>query len=216
VARSLNAALGLQESFWAPSSYSAVALITPADVVAKAAYVLANPVAAGLVRSGRDWPGLWSAPDHVGGQPQEFIRPAHFFRPDGDLPEQATLKLVPPPGFTSAGAFRQAVIAALEAQEAAARDARVSAGLGFLGTLRVLAQRPTSRPASLQHRRGLNPRVACRDKWRRIEALGRLVAFLKAYRSALRAWRAGAMGVVFPAGTYLARVTHGVACAAPG
>src|SRR5512141_3450550 len=54
VARAVNASLGRWESFWAPSSYSAVALATPEDIVDKAAYVLANPVAAGLVRRGDD------------------------------------------------------------------------------------------------------------------------------------------------------------------
>ena len=66
VARALNASLGRSESFWSPASYSAVALLTPQDVVEKTAYVLANPVAAGLVRHGRDWPGLWSSPDQIG------------------------------------------------------------------------------------------------------------------------------------------------------
>ena len=62
VARALNAAHGRWESFWAPGSYSAVALQTAEDVLDKMAYVLANPVAAGLVRQGAEWPGLWSAP----------------------------------------------------------------------------------------------------------------------------------------------------------
>src|SRR5512138_850978 len=61
VGRAINASRGREEDFWAPNTYSAVTLISPADVVAKTAYVLANPVAAGLVRSGREWPGLWSA-----------------------------------------------------------------------------------------------------------------------------------------------------------
>ena len=56
VARSMNAWLARWENFWAPTSYSAVALHGPADVVDKSAYVLANPVAAGLVRRGRSWP----------------------------------------------------------------------------------------------------------------------------------------------------------------
>jgi putative transposase len=79
----------------------------------------------------------------------------------------------------------------------------------------VLAQRPTARPRSDEPRRGLNPRVACRDKWKRIEALARLGEFVSAYRRAWRAWRAGVVGVLFPAGTYLVRVTHGVDCVAP-
>jgi hypothetical protein len=62
----------------------------------------------------------------------------------------------------------------------------------------------------------LNPRVAARDKWKRIEALGRLVEFLRSYRSAWAAWRAGETEVTFPYGTYWMRVAHGVPCAGFG
>jgi len=91
VARALNAALGRWESFWAPNSYSAVTLVSPSDIVDKAAYVLANPVAAGLVRSGRLWPGLWSALDQIDGEALEASRPKHFFDPDGPLPDRIRL-----------------------------------------------------------------------------------------------------------------------------
>jgi hypothetical protein len=49
-----------------------------------------------------------------------------------------------------------------------------------------------------------------------MELLGRLKSFLAAHRSALLAWRLGERSAVFPAGTYLMRVTHGVACAGAG
>ncbi len=81
---------------------------------------------------------------------------------------------------------------------------------------RVLAQKPFARPAPGEPRRALNPRVAARDKWKRIEALGRLVEFLRSYRAAWRARRAGAANVLFPHGTYHLRVVHYVACAGPG
>ena len=58
-ARTLNASYGRWESFWGPSSYSAVRLETPQDVLAKIVYTLANPVSAGLVEQGSAWPGLW-------------------------------------------------------------------------------------------------------------------------------------------------------------
>ena len=52
--------------------------------------------------------------------------------------------------------------------------------------------------------------MACRNKWRRIEALRRNAEFQRHYRAAYRAFHAGRRGVVFPAGTYqlsmLARV----------
>lgn len=216
VARAINAYLGRWETFWAPSSYSAVALATPRDVVDKAAYALANPVAAGLVRAGRQWPGLWSAPEEVGAGARQVRRPAHFFSADGGLPDTIGLQFVAPPGFASAADFREQLCTALEEKEAAARRERERAGLGFLGVLKVLAQQPTSRPVGGEPRRRLKPRVAARDKWKRIELLGRLVTFLAEYRRALGAWRAGDRAVVFPAGTYLMRVAHGAACAGAG
>ena len=89
-------------------------------------------------------------------------------------------------------------------------------GRTFLGRKRALAQNPFSRPAPGEPRRQLSPRVACRDKWKRIEALQRLVQFRGAYAEALAAWRAGVREVVFPAGTWLMRVLHGAPCAASG
>lgn len=214
-ARAMNAALGRWESFWAPGSYSAVALCGPEDVVAKTAYVLANPSAAALVASGSEWPGLWSGLHRIGGAPWRAIRPAKFFRRRGTLPENAELELTVPPGFATPGEFRRQVSAELASLEARAAAERERAGRRVLGVARVLSQRPTSRPRSVEQRRGLIPRVAAVDKWKRVEALTRLVEFLRAYRRAFAARCAGIVGVVFPAGTYLLRVAHGVACAPP-
>jgi REP-associated tyrosine transposase len=212
VARAMNASLGRWESLWDPASYSAVTLTSAVDVVDKAAYVLANPVAAGLVRHGREWPGLWSAPEAIGGAPVVAERPTTFFRKSGYMPDNAALELVPPPGF-SADEFRERVAAALaEIEEHAGRELAAQ-GRAFHGTKKVLAQKPTSRPAGFERRRGLNPRVAGRDKWKRIEALARLLEFLREYRAARRAMRAGEPPPVFPAGTYWLRVSYGVPCA---
>jgi hypothetical protein len=213
VARGTNSLLGRWESFWAPSSYSAVALVSPEDIVEKCAYVLANPVAAGLVRRGREWPGLWSGPEQIGAA-IVAPRPSEFFRAkNGTMPAEATLELTVPPGFESAEAFRAELSAALEAREDAAAEKRAEQGLGFLGKKKVLAQKPTTRPRPDEPRRKLNPRVAARDRWKRIEALGRLKEFLADYREAWRERRAGRLDAVFPAGTYLMRVLHDAPCA---
>ena len=129
VGRAMNALLGRSEHFWGPPSFSAVALNDPSDVVDKVAYLLANPVAAGLVRRGRMWPGLWSAPEQFGAGALEFERPARFFRKQGarSLPERAVLRLVTPPGFDSPERFRRAVRDALHLREALAASA-VAAG----------------------------------------------------------------------------------------
>jgi putative transposase len=213
VARALNASLGRWESFWAPSSYSAVALVSLADVLDKAAYVLANPVAAGLVRRGREWPGLWSDPAMIGGSPVEVKRPAMFFRPKGKMPEAVELELTPPPGFSSAEEFRDRLSAELSRRE---EQAGVELGSDMvLGEGRILAQNPHARPATEESRRNLNPRIAALDKWKRIEALSRLTEFVDSYRAAWTKLKSGVRDVLFPAGTYWLRVAHGVPCVAP-
>jgi putative transposase len=82
--------------------------------------------------------------------------------------------------------------------------------------VRVLAQKTTAGPRQREPRRNLNPRIAGRDRWKRIEALARLAEFVESYRVAWRARRAGKPDVVFPDGTYLLRVLHGVRCAGAG
>jgi REP element-mobilizing transposase RayT len=213
VARALNAALGRWESFWAPGSYSAVALQTAEDVLDKMVYVLANPVTAGLVRRGSQWGGLWSVPSRIGAGPREVERPDHYFRKEGPAPRTALLELFCPEGFGSVEELRQRLTAALAEREDRAAREMAEAGRSFMGVRKVLTQSPFARPAPGEPRRGLKPRVASRDKWKRLEALGRLRAFLAEYREAWRAFRQGRRDTVFPAGTYGMLVTYGVACA---
>lgn len=211
VARAVNASLGRFESFWAgDGSYSAVEPLDPGDVVAKTAYVLANPVAAGLVRRGADWPGLWTSPDQIGSTTLTARRPKVFFDPKGYLPESVELALTAPAGFASTDDFRRLVAAAVAELERKHQADVAAQGGKFLGVARVLAQDPFSSPRRGEPRFGLNPRVAARDKGRRIEGLGRLKSFGAEYRDAFAAWRSRGRDVVFPAGTYLMRVLHGV------
>ena len=212
VARALNASLGHKEAFWRPGGCSTQTLEAAQDIVDKTAYALANPVAAGLVRTGRLWPGLWSDPDRFGTS-IEVKRPRHFFAEDGDMPETATLELTVPPGFESVEHFRSAVLSALRPLE---EEAQQHFGRNFLGVARVLKQDPTGRPTSFEPRSTLNPRVAARDTGQRIAALRRLKEFVSAYREAWAAWRSGARDVVFPVGTYRLRVWQCVPCAGVG
>ena len=132
------------------------------------------------------------------------------------MPERAALELVCPPGFASVEDFRRQLAAAVGILEDAAIRETASSGRAFLGVRRVLAQRPFDRPALAKPRRGLNPRIAGRDKWKRIEAISRSRAFLADHRIALLAFARGVRSVVFPHGTYWMRVIHGVRCAASG
>lgn len=218
VARAVNFVNGRRDHFWESGSYSAVQLETPATIVQKIAYTLANPVAAGLVRHAHEWPGLWSGVSRIGGEAIDVERPADFFR-DGKrkrarMPRSASLRLHLPPGFDSVESFQAQLRQALDAAEEHAAHEIASSGRTFLGAARVLAQSPFARPRTIGPPREINPRVASTDRLKRIEALGRLAEFLSAYQEALAEWRRGVRDALFPPGTYLMRVVHGVRCAA--
>ena len=97
-------------------------------------------------------------------------------------------------------------------QEKQHRQERIQAGLHPLGVRGILKQPWGSRPKSSEPRRALNPRVAAKNKWRRVEALLQNREFLKAYQAARAALQAGAEGVLFPPGTYWLRLFAKVSC----
>ncbi|MFO0584057.1 MAG: hypothetical protein U0229_17425 [Anaeromyxobacter sp.] len=210
LARFLNTHHGRFESAWAPGSYSAVTLHAEEDVVAKAAYTLANPVAAGLVEHGRLWPGLWSAPEWIGGEPRTFERPDVFFDEFGVLPDEVELPLVPPPG-RGAEAFRKSLEGALAELERQAKRNEDGTRRKFVGGDKVRRQRWWQHPGGRAPAGELNPRVAARDKWRRIQALQDLQAFWDAYEEALEKFCNGLRQTVFPPGTWLMHVNVGAA-----
>ena len=213
VARAVNVSLGRFEAFWATDgSYSAVEPLDPADVLAKTAYVLANPVAAGLVRRASEWPGLWTAPEQIGVETLSARRPRVFFDPASHLPETVELELSVPPSF-AATEFRSLLAEAVRELEQAHARERTAQGRGFLGVVRVLAENPLASPPTRPARFELKPRIAARDKWKRIEGILRIKDFERDYRRARRDMLSGVRDVIFPAGTYLLRILFGVRCA---
>lgn len=216
VAKCGNAELGRWESFWAPGSYSCVALTDADDVVAKLAYVFTNPVEAGLVPNHQQWPGARSLPADMDGDPETVRRPEGFFRKKGSVPETATLQLVSPPDVDSVSSDWAARVRKLVLEREQEIQQRMNQeGRRFLGVRGILRQSPTSRPQAAEPRGGLDPRVACRDKWRRFGVLQRLKGFLDDYRDAWERYTRGDRKAVFPAGTYGMRVRFGVMCAGP-
>lgn len=210
-AKCINASYGRWENLWSSEPPSAVRLVGGKDVLGKVAYTLCNPVSSFLVRRGERWPGVrlsWLD------KSRRVARPDVFFRDNGPMAEHLDLVLVPPPGFAHIDAEHLASVVGriLERREAFFRAKAKRLRIRFLGAARVRRQRVTDVPTTREPRRGLSPRVACRDKWRRVEALARLRAFAESYRLAWTRWRLGVRDVVFPAGTYAMRVHQGVAC----
>jgi putative transposase len=212
VAKCVNAELGRWEFFWAPGSYSAVALVDREDVIDKLVYVFTNPVDAGLVPRHEQWPGANSLLAEIDGAPQVVQRPKGFFRQKGPVPQTARLQMVSPSAFDGE---RSECLASVETRILEREREAQQQGVSFLGVRRVLAQSPFSRPSTSEPRRELNPRVASRDKWQRIEVLQRLTCFLEAYRAALKRFANGDWATVFPFGTYGVRVRFGVPCSGP-
>lgn len=217
LARCLNAHHGRTENFFAPGSYNGADLTDGDDVLAKMVYTLVNPVAAGLVASADDWPGLRSST--LRGGPRTIVakRPAFFFRKDGKLPDEVELVVERPEALRdlSDEEFGKLLDRAVRERQKEIQDEFRAKGATFLGRERVLRQSPFEAPGSRQRRGRLKPRVAAADKWRRIEALKQLREFLEAYKEALEKFCAGVRDVIFPAGTYWMRVHHGVRCFEP-
>jgi REP element-mobilizing transposase RayT len=216
VAKAMNREHKRTDHFWAGDGCSVVVLETPHTVLAKMAYVLANPVKAGLVSRGHEWPGLWLSPSLANAEAIDVVRPKPFFRAAGPLPPVISLRVERPAGFVSAGAFdtRLAERVALLEERAARRLALERRA--FRGVAAVLRQDPRVESAPCRPRSRLKPRVACLDRPKRIAALRRLARFAADYGQALAAWRDGVRDVLFPAGTYQLHVDHGACCAGAG
>lgn len=200
-----NALRGRWESFWAASEQtSVVELIEPDDVIQKMVYALCNPVAADLVDKVEDWPGPNALASIVRGTPLCAARPRVFFRADGKLDETAKLEFARPPGHKhmTQAEFGALVKTRIREREAELRRERSAARRKVLGRQGVLAQRWSDRPRGHEPRRVLSPRVACRDKWARIEALRRDKEWLQRYEVSRLKWLAGLPDIVFPAGVW--------------
>ncbi len=117
---------------------------------------------------------------------QTFARPQGF----GDLTKEASVELV---------------TSTLELKEHTAAGIRHVALKSVMGVQAILAQRWQASPFTKEPRRQMSPTIAARNKWARAEALQRKREFLKEYADALAAFLAGALGALFPAGTWAMR-----------
>jgi REP element-mobilizing transposase RayT len=216
IARCLNHLHGRFENFWAGGAQTSyVHLAQREDVLAKSCYAMLNPVVAGLVKSWRDWPGLLI----VTPGKRRVKRPDFFFRKDsegGTLPRWEEYEIHAPPIAERPGQSMRILHDMVRAFQKRAVAARLAKGLGFLGAARVRKQSIWDSPKTSAPRFGLSPKVAARDKWRRIELLCQIKSFNSEHELALRKWQSGDRGVIFPAGTYLMRVLHKVKCAVLG
>jgi len=209
LAKCVNAARGRWENVWSSEQVCVVRLVEPADVLRKVVYAATNPVKDHLVERAHQWPGVNGLTALLTQRAVHIMRPRHFFRPGGTMPEAVTLQLVLPPELGDPALFRAALRREVAAAEVAAAAERTRAGTQVLGRRAILRQSWRAGPCRRERRRQLRPQIAARSVWSRIEALLRNRAFLAAYREARRQWVVGTV-IPFPQGTYWLRRHAGV------
>jgi len=187
-------------------------LESPEDVFDKVQYIACNPVDAGLVSHPKEWPGLLM---YKPGQNKVIRKPDTYFDEMGAMPEKVTLYIDTPPIFenmkprTLLNHLAELINHGIKAIKAEMRDN----GRTFMGATAVLKQRCHHRPFTREPRRKMNPRVACKSKWHRIERIKLNKDFLRRYKEAWAAWKQNpSKNIVFPAGTYMMRIFNGVKC----
>jgi putative transposase len=211
-AKAQNASLGRWENLWSSDKTSVVLLVSDDDVLQKMAYTIANPTAAGLVRSPREWPGVVTT---CIGERCSVDMPDVFFDPEGALPETVELEFVRPPIYPQLeqAELGRHLATAVHRHVREARGSMARQGRKFLGAKAVHQQPFDAVPKTTEPRRNPNPRIAAAQPAERVQAIRNLLAFLRNYRTAWHAWRHGKRDQVFPAGTYALRIYARVACA---
>ena len=216
-AKAMNASQGQWENLWAAEPCNVIRLVTDEDIEDKIAYVVANPIAAGLVKQPEQWPGVLA----WGQRRQQVERPHSYFREEGGAcPEALTLSFEPPRSITGRPIglreWKERVAKAIGMKVAEAHRNVYAAGKDFLGRAGVLAVSFIQRAQGYEARFRVVPTFAAKARSVR-EELGRVESyFRKRYRAALGQWREGTRDVLFPVGTWWMTIVHGAAVAKAG
>ncbi len=205
-ARALNAAQGQKENLWSSERASAVELGDEETIVAELAYVVANPVEAGLVASPQDWPGVLIPP--VNAETVTVVaRPKAYFGPRSSAPESIALRVQP---LRSIDRVLERVASVVRASIERVTARLHQEGRSFLGKAAILATSFLARATSFEPMWRKVPALAARARERHRAMIDGRREFLRAYSTALARWRQGEQTVEFPFGTWWMRVFHGV------
>ena len=211
IAQCLNEKQGTRGPVWNRDRCNQMMIGSRRDHLKFLLYVMMNPVAAGLVEKQKHWPGMVTTPeDFLKVEGITFARPRYFFKKDGKMPEKSTLFYSVLPGYeamdrNSYVQFLQEQIASQEKQIRAKRGNKKC-----LGRRRILKIDPFSAPKKGTEEHGLNPKVACSDKLKRIKLLAFLKNWRIAYRLAWQEYKRGNKEVTFPHGTFKIAWEHKV------
>ena len=212
------------ESLWSPVSTNYVEDDEPSGAVGQIAYIMSNPVTAGLVKHVKDWPGAkgrWPQTDRSVKQPARFFQDDHWTpsartasgRPKIHWAKTATLTFSRPRGCEemSDSELALALHRTIEEREAAAHERWKGVPGAFPGKRAARRASRRQRAESSEAKRGSKriPSIRSLDRERRIERLVGLREWRVNYRACMKEWPSN-RAVVFPHGTNKMRVVHGV------
>lgn len=194
------------EEVFQRASASCVELCGVDAIVEKIAYTIANCVHAGLVDSPTDWPGARSTVTHIEGESISAERPTVYFDPENPVwPARAEIQMKLPDalreqyGEDALNLLRDRV----EDVVSLARTAMRACGKAVSSIRRLLSVAVTTRSNSFEPFGGREPTFAVSGN-RALASMMRASrsGFLRAYRSALNAWRRGDPNPLFPPGSW--------------
>ena len=211
MARSTNCYRGRNENLWSSGKPSCVCVAPRTeDIVDKCAYIITNPVEAGLVSHAKKWPGVRVLAHDMGRLQLRVQRPGFFFRESGDLPEEVVVRFTLPKVWDSTEkALREQIADESRRREESIRDRFRRADQKFLGVKRVCRSSTRSSATSPEEWFKLSPHVACKDrvlrgkflKWRRVRQ--------RRYEECRSEILAGGESLAFPSGTYVLHFVYG-------
>ena len=207
------------EEVWNKSQTGVVDIETGKAALTQLAYVMCNPVEAGLVERVESYPGVVTRAEEIGRKVFRLKRPRNAYLKSAHWPRTTELRFVVPEilELEYGAQARRQIIEATQNRMHTLRAARKAAGKGYLGAAAVCAAAITMRATAEEVRGARKPTFAVgpgeRERYR--AKVAKLRARRIRYAYCLERWRAGDREVLWPPNTWKMRVLHGVRCAPP-
>jgi REP-associated tyrosine transposase len=219
VARVMNKRMGRREIFWASGTGGATVLIGNRTIIEKTAYVITNPVAAGVVPTHTRWRlnqshskiSLISTLGAIKRRKSKRLpRPKNYFKSQGSaVADYGILTLEPPPTLDEE-LFHRELEYCVKHREKELQEQRKNNNKPFLGMKNALKPNPQYIPDKKEKNSKINPLLACSDPIRLIGEKKILKQFRYTHKECRNKVLAGKRAVVFPEGTYAMRRLYSV------
>ena len=204
MARSTNCFRGRRENLWSSHKPNCVCVAPRAeDMIDKIAYIVVNPVDAGLVSHAKKWPGVRVLPSEIGRLKMRVTRPKFFFSPTGQMPDEVELSFQLPGVWDSdPEELRRKISEECNRRERTIRDEFRESGRTFMGTKRVLRKSTRATAATREALFGTIPHVACKEKSLLVKFIAWRKLRQKRYELKRQQLLEGKKNVRFPEGTW--------------